>query len=89
MGLRQHFRFQYAKAADVRAFLRNFSELVNVEDKEDFFVFTPRNGEAFAFDCEILPSGLLSDRSGNYFNFLGMFIEALTGQFGPVQMEDA
>ena len=89
MGLRQHFRFQYAEASDVRTFLRGLSEFVYVEDKEDFFVFTPLRGEAFTFDCELLPNGLSSERSGNYFNFLGMFIEALTGRFGPVQMEDA
>ena len=89
MGLRQHFRFKYAAASEVRAFLCSLSEDVNVEDKGEFFVFTPLAGESFTFDCEILPTGLLSDRGGNYFSFLGLFIEALTGKFGPVEIEDA
>lgn len=89
MGLQQHFRFKYAAASEVRTFLRSLSKDVNVEDKGEFFVFTPISGDAFTFDCEVLPSGLLSDRGGNYFTFLGKFIEALTGQFGPVQIEDA
>lgn len=62
---------------------------MKVEDRGEFFVFTPMGGESFTFDCEILPGGLLSDRGGSYFSFLGMFIEALTGQFGPVEIEDA
>lgn len=89
MGIRQHFRFKYSTALEVQTFLRSLSEEVNVEDSGAFFVFAPRGGESFTFDCEILPSGLLSERDGSYFGFLGVFIEALTGQFGPVEIEDA
>jgi hypothetical protein len=89
MGLRQHFRFKYKAASEVRTFLHSWNKDLNVEDKGEFFVFTPISGDAFTFDCEILPSGLLSDRDGNYFAFLGKFVEALTGHFGPVQIEDA
>jgi hypothetical protein len=65
------------------------NEFVYVEDKQDSIVFKPLRGEAFTFDCEISPNGLYSERSGNYFNFLGMFIEALTGQLGLIKIEDA
>jgi hypothetical protein len=89
MGLRQNFRFKYSESTEVEAFLRNFGSNVSVEDKGQFFVFTPLNGESFTFDCQVVLHGLLSERAGNYFCFLGQFIEALTGQFGPVEVEDA
>jgi hypothetical protein len=89
MGLRQNFRFKYTTASEVQTFLRSLSEDVNVEERDEFFVFTSLVGESFTFDCEILPNGLLSDRDGNYFNFFGVFIEALTGKFGSVEIEDA
>jgi len=43
----------------------------------------------FEFDCELVPGGLRSDRGGEYFSFLGFFLEQLTGQFGRVEVEDA
>jgi hypothetical protein len=87
MGLRQTFLFE-ARAEEVRSFLRGLSEVVDVEDRSDFFVFRPREGPAFEFDCELVPGGVRSERAGEYFWFLGFFVEKLTGQFGKVQVED-
>ncbi len=88
MGLRQQFRFKYSATSDVQAFLRTLSHSAVVDDREQFFVFTPLSGPPFTFDCELNPEGLLSERAGEYYWFLGIFLEALTGTFGPVEVED-
>jgi hypothetical protein len=89
MGLRQTFRFRKGTSEDIRVFLRSFSHTVDVEDRHDFFVFNSR-GEVkpFSMDFELVPAGLKSDRAGEYFWFLGFFVESLTGQFGAVEIED-
>jgi hypothetical protein len=89
MGLRQQFRFKYSSPADVQTFLRGLSNCAAVDDREVFFVFTPLDGAPFTFDCELTPAGLLSERAGDYYCFLGLFLEGLTGAFGPVEVEDA
>ena len=89
MGLRQVFRFHADVPSEVAAFLRGFSSQVQVEDRGEFFAFRPRAGPDFLFDCALIPGGLLCERSGEYFHFLGLFLEALTGQFGKVEVEDA
>jgi hypothetical protein len=89
MGLRQQFRFKYSSATEVQAFLRSLSNCAAIEDREVFFVFTSLEGLAFTFDCEVTPVGLLSERAGDYYYFLGLFLEGLTGTFGPVEVEDA
>jgi hypothetical protein len=88
MGLRQTFRFE-ANASEVREFLRGLSAVVDVDDRGDFFVFRSRGAPEFVFDCELVPGGLKSDRAGDYFSFLGLFVEQLTGRFGKVEIEDA
>ena len=91
MGLRQEFRFEAAPTpAAVRAFLRGFSDLAMVEERHpEFFVFSELPGAPeFTFDFELLPCGLRSERAGQYFPILGAFIERLTGEFGPINIED-
>ena len=89
MGLRQAFRFTFSAEEDVRAFLRSLSHSAKVDDKTDFFVFSQLPGQpSFTFDCELVPEGLHSERGGNYREFLGLFIEAISGQFGRVEVED-
>lgn len=88
MGLHQDFRFKFKSSDQVRDFLRTFSDTVEIEDRGDFFVFTQSSGPEFSFDCELLPFGLRTNRGGEYFLFLGQFVEALTGEFGRVEVED-
>lgn len=89
MGLRQSFRFKHTSCEDIRTFLRELSDIAALEDRGDFFVFSQRPGEAqFTFDCELATEGINSERAGEYFVFLGLFVEALTGKFGRVEMED-
>jgi len=42
----------------------------------------------FQFHCVIVLGGINVNRAGEYFEFLGMFVEALTGEFGKVIVED-
>ncbi len=89
MGLSQDFRFKYESSSLLQDFLRaQFDNVANVDDRGDFFVFTSKDGPKFTFDCVIMPFGLRGYRAGEYFTFLGQFIEALTGKFGTVEMED-
>ena len=89
MGLSQTFRFKFTAKEDVQSFLRSFSNIAIVEDRSEFFVFSQLPGQpTFTFDCALVPNGLHSERADNYFTFLGIFIEALTGQFGCVEVED-
>lgn len=89
MGLPQDFRFKYESHVQVQDFLRaQFDNIANVDDRGEFFVFTPKAGPKFTFDCVIKPFGIRTDRAGEYFTFLGQFIEALTGKFGTVEVED-
>jgi hypothetical protein len=89
MGLRQSFRFKHASADEVRAFLRELAEVASLDERDDLFVFSQGPGEAaFTFDCELVADGIHSERAGEYFTFLGLFVEALTGKFGRVEVED-
>jgi|GEM_PF-1419666 len=89
MGLRQDFSFKYDSAAEVYDFLKSLSHAANVNFNSNFFIFSNLSGEPeFTFDGEITSSGLTTDRAGNYFHFLGLFIEAITGQFGKVEVQD-
>ena len=69
--------------------LRGFSEVAIVDERDGFVVFTQRDGSEFSFDCALMEDGILSERAGEYFTFLGMFLENLTVAFGPVTVKDA
>lgn len=89
MGLHQEFRFKHSSPEEVRIFLRGLSDAAAIEDRGEFFVFSQLPGTpAFTFDCELVQSGIRSERAGEYFPFLGLFLECLTGTFGAVEVED-
>ena len=88
MGLRQHFRFASTSQEAVLQILREFSEVAKVDERDGFVVFSQHDGAEFSFDCELVEDGIVSERAGEYFAFLGMFLESLTGAFGPVTVED-
>jgi hypothetical protein len=88
MGLRQHFRFSSTSQEAVLEVLRGFSEVAKLDERGGFVVFSQRDGAEFSFDCELVEDGIVSERAGGYFTFLGMLLEALTGTFGPVTVED-
>ena len=90
--MQQDFRFHFDDADDVRRFLRSFAgPTAQLDERADeFFVFTAHPGEPpFSVDFWLRSWGLRSTRSENYFAFLGMFVDAVTGHFGPVTIEDS
>jgi hypothetical protein len=88
--MQQEFRFDYQSLQQVQAFLDSLASAAQMDRRaEDFYVFTAAPGDpGFSFDAEIVPQGLRSVRSGEYFGFFGLFVEGLTGTFGPVTIED-
>lgn len=90
MGLRQSFHFKHQSPEDVREFLRHqFVDNAVLDDRGEFFIFSQLPGQPpFTFDCELIPEGIRSNRAGEYFWFLGFFIEALTGRFGTMKVGD-
>jgi hypothetical protein len=89
MGLHQSFHFKHQSNDEVGAFLRELSGVAVLDDRGDFFVFSQLPGQLpFTFDCELVADGIESERAGEYFAFLGLFVEALTGKFGRVEVED-
>jgi hypothetical protein len=90
MGLHQTFRFKYESRESVRSFLGGLAASASVDERApDFYVLSQVSDEPkFTFDCEITPTGIRSERAGEYFAFLGVFVEALTGRFGAVTVED-
>ncbi|MBP7780189.1 MAG: hypothetical protein KA045_01470 [Burkholderiaceae bacterium] len=90
MGLRQQFRFFAQCETTVEEFLRGLGEVATLDEERERFLFTEASGQLpFEFHCVIVQGGIDVDRSGEYFEFLGVFVEALTGEFGRVTMEDA
>jgi hypothetical protein len=90
VGLHQSFRFKVGDGIDPHAFLLGLSGIAKVEVKPTgLFVFSELPGQApFAFDVGVEQGRFVTSRSGDYFAFLGMFVEAMTGEFGAVEIED-
>jgi hypothetical protein len=89
MGLHQAFRFKHASPEEVRTFLRGLTHAAALEDRVELLIFSELPGEpSFTFDCELTSEGFQSERAGEYFPFLGLLVEGLTGHFGPVEIED-
>lgn len=86
MGLRQSFRFKHSSIEEVRTFLRGLSHAATLDDRSEFLVFSELPAQSpFSFDCELVEEGFHSERAGDYFAFLGIMVEGLTGHFGSVR----
>lgn len=88
MGLSQAFRFQYENPKDVETFLEGLADSFSVEKRNGLYVIAPKEGKPFDFDASVEDYGLKTHRAGEYFEFLGIFVERITGQFGPVEIDD-
>lgn len=74
----------------VEGFLRGLGRGCSLDEERESFLFSGlSNAQSFEFHCIIVQGGIDVHRAGQYFEFLGMFVEGLTGEFGPVLMEDA
>jgi hypothetical protein len=88
VGLKQNFRFQFERPEDVEAFLEEFSDVYVVDRQDRVFSISEPNGTLFKFLASIEDFGLQTDRAGEYFQFVGMLVERLTGKFGKLEIED-
>ena len=88
MGLRQTFKFKYKDIDEVISFIKNFSETYQVENRNGLYIIKNNDSDNFIFDVFIEPYGLCTERAGEYFEFFGVFVETLTGNFGAVVIED-
>ena len=89
MGVHQAFRFKHTSPEEVRTFLRGLAHAASLEDRGELLIFSEVPGEpSFTFDCLPTSEGFQSERAGEYFWFLGLLVEGLTGHFGPVEIED-
>jgi hypothetical protein len=89
MGVRQRFRFSAQSETLVEDFLRDLGAVATLDEELESFLFTGHSHEqSFEFHCVIVQGGLDVHRTGQYFEFLGMFVEGLTCEFGQVLMEE-
>jgi hypothetical protein len=88
--MQQDFAFTAPSLERVAAFLESFVDIAAIEKRaDDFYLFTALPGAPeFTVDAWLLDGGIRSSRSGHYFAFVGAFLEAITGEFGPVTVVD-
>jgi hypothetical protein len=72
---------------DLDSLLRGLSSFATFRDGTAFYFYSqlPDQPE-FEFDCELIQGGLITSRKGEYFSFLGHFIDALTSRFGTLEI---
>lgn len=88
MGLKQDFKFKYEDALEVETFIQSFSDNFVVRKFEDHYLIRDKNDSGFNLRLSVEPSGIRCDREGEYFRFVGIFVEEITGKFGELTIED-
>jgi hypothetical protein len=79
--------FNYESPEELDRTLRGLSSFATCGAESAFYFFSQRLGEPeFQFDCELISGGLITSREGEYFSFLGRFIDALTFRFGALEL---
>jgi hypothetical protein len=79
--------FECSDPEDLDRTLRGLASFATFRAESGFYFYSQRSGEPeFQFDCELINGGLITDREGDYFSFLGHFIDALTVQFGALEL---
>ena len=90
MGMHQSFYFEIPVHDEARAFLRALARHAALREGSDFFFFSESPGdEPFRVDCELTDTGIISERSGNYFSFFGRLVDGLSQKFGALEMSEA
>ena len=88
MGLAQNILFEYDNKNEVENFLNDFCKDFLSEKQGDLYIITSDGNNKFKFEIAIEDNGLYTHRSGQYFEFLGILVEQLTGEFGKIEIED-
>jgi hypothetical protein len=87
MGLSQNISFKYKDTRTLESFIKEFdAQYVITKEGGSFKITDAKN--SFIFEIYLEPFGLYTHRSGEYFQFFGVLIENLSGEFGVVEIED-
>lgn len=72
---------------DLDSLLRGLASFATFQEGTAFYFYSQLPGDPeFQFDCELISGGLITERKGDYFTFLGRFIDALTSRFGTLEI---
>ncbi len=72
---------------DLHHDLLGLASVATLREGTAFYFYTQLRGQPeFQFDCELVAGGLITSRSGEYFSFLGHFVDALTSRFGTLEI---
>jgi len=84
MGLSQSFKFNYNTPSDIENILND----LGASSKNRLWTILEFNKKQMKFEFAIEEYGLNSQRSGDYFEALGLLIEKLTEKFGHIEIDD-
>ncbi|WP_115720223.1 hypothetical protein [Gallaecimonas mangrovi] len=89
MGLAQNIRLEDKVSCDQASlFLDNLCTGLQFKKSDNKWIVHSMHGEQMSFEIVVIDEGFYTHRSGDYFLFLGFFIEQLTGEFGCISIED-
>ncbi len=88
MGLVQTIKFKYSEKAKAIELIKSFSSLYEVNKSDLLWTIYSEAFEPFKIEIGIEDYGFYTHRSGNYFKCFGELIEAISGQFGKIMIED-
>ena len=88
MGLAQVLITENGDSQKLEEFIDSLSNVVSLKKTETSWIISEFENQKFKFEIKLITDGYYTHRSGNYFAFLGFFIEALTANFGRVSVED-
>ena len=88
MGLSQKFIFKYKSVNEIEDFLTEFCNPLQYQHHGKLWIIHEYNGQMMNFELAVEDYGLYTQRSGNYFEVLGLLVENLTGKFGKVEIDD-
>jgi len=72
---------------DLDSLLRGLARVATFREGTAFYFYSQLPGQPeFQFDCELVSGGLITSGTGEYFSFLGHFIDALTSRFGTLEI---
>ena len=89
MGLAQTFQFEYESCDEIESLLRDLGEGYQFSEAGRSWMMSSHEPAPVRIEFRIEDFGLYVHRSGDYFSILGQLVEALTGRFGVVTIEDA
>ena len=84
MGLSQKIEFKYPSKNKLADFIEILCSNYSLLKEGNLLKISSRGSDHFTFEMAIEDYGLYTHRSGQYFEFLGILIEELSGKFGKL-----